>query len=105
PVIGAFPSTSLRKRSGRALQFTRNGQTLRPTRNFFFSSVCFFIYEIAPEEFIYPVDRRVLLGAGLFALIVGSQIADSFPASGPVIRSKKAHISSASQAAAPKKAP
>ena len=58
-----------------------------------------------PEELIYPVDRKILLGAALFALIVPSTIADLFPLSGPVVRGKKARIYSAGQAAAPKKAP
>ena len=72
---------------------------------FFFSSVGFLVYETAPEGFIYPVDRKILLGTVVFALIVPSTIADFFPVSGPVIRGKKAHIYSVGQAAAPKKAP
>jgi hypothetical protein len=75
----------------------------------FFSSPRFLVYEAAPEEFIYSVNRKILLGASVFALIVPSAvpsaIADVFPASGPVIGGKKARIYSAGQAAAPKKAP
>lgn len=63
------------------------------------------VYETAPEEVICPADRKILLEAAVFALIVSSTIADPFPVSGPVIRGKKARIYSAGQAAAPKKAP
>jgi hypothetical protein len=70
-----------------------------------FSSPRFLVYETAPEEFIYSVSRKILLGASIFALIVPSTIADVFPASGPVIGGKKARLYSAGQAAAPKKAP
>src|SRR5205814_9710916 len=57
-----------------------------------------------PEEFIYPVARKILLAAAVFALIVPSTIADNFPASGPVASCKVARLHSG-QAAAPKKAP
>jgi cell wall-associated NlpC family hydrolase len=58
-----------------------------------------------PRRNIYSVNRKILLGASVFALIVPSAIADVFPASGPVIVGKKARTYSAGQAAAPKKAP
>jgi hypothetical protein len=71
----------------------------------FFSFRDLLAYDTVSEEFIHPVDRKILMGAAVFALIVPSTIADLFPVSGPVIRGKKARIYSAGQAAAPKKAP
>ena len=61
-------------------------------------------YKTLPEEFIYPVTLKILLGATVFALIVPLLIADPFPASGPVVSGKRARLYSG-QAAAPKKAP
>jgi hypothetical protein len=71
---------------------------------FFFSSADFLAYDRVPEEFIYPVNRRILLGTAVFALIVPSTIAVNFPASGPLVSGKVARLHSG-QAAAPKKAP
>jgi cell wall-associated NlpC family hydrolase len=70
----------------------------------FFSTAEVLAYERVPEEFIYPVARKILLDAVVFALIVPSTIADNFPASGPVVSGKVARLHSG-QAAAPKKAP
>ncbi|TMP96732.1 MAG: hypothetical protein E6L07_04350 [Verrucomicrobia bacterium] len=61
-------------------------------------------YDRVPEEFIYPVTRKILIATAVFALIVPSTIADNFPASGPVASCKVARLHSG-QAAAPKKAP
>src|SRR5205823_12718158 len=71
---------------------------------FFFSSAVFLAYDTVPEAFIYPVSLRILLGTAVFALIVPSTIADTFPMSGPVVSGKRARLYSG-QAAAPKKAP
>jgi len=71
---------------------------------FFFSSADSLAYDRVPEEFIYPVNRKILLGTAVFALIVPSTIADNFPASGPLVSGKVARLHSG-QAAAPKKAP
>jgi len=83
----------------------RSGRALQSPEILFFSSPPFLVYEAVPEEFIYSVNRKILLGASVFALIIPSAIADVFPASGPVIGGKEARIYSAGQAAAPKKAP
>jgi len=61
-------------------------------------------YQTVPEEFIYPVTRKILIATAIFALIVPATIADNFPASGPVVSGKVARLHSG-QAAAPKKAP
>jgi hypothetical protein len=71
---------------------------------FFFSSADSLAYDRVPEEFIYPVNRKILLGTAVFALIVPSTIADNFPASGPLVSGKVARLHSG-QASAPKKAP
>jgi len=71
---------------------------------FFFSSADSLAYDRVPEEFIYPVNRRILLGTAVFALIVPSTIADTFPASGPLVSGKVARLR-LGRAAAPKKAP
>jgi hypothetical protein len=62
------------------------------------------VYETAPEELIYPVNAKILVGAAVFALIIPSTLAYPFPFSGPIIGGKKARLHSG-QAAAPKKAP
>ena len=71
---------------------------------FFFSSEHFFGYDRVPEEFICPVNRRIVLGTAIFVLIVPAILADLFPFSGPVVSGNMARLRFG-QAAAPKKAP
>jgi hypothetical protein len=70
----------------------------------FFSSAPFLLYKTAPEEFINPVTRQVLLGTAVLALIVPPVSADIFPASGPVVSGKTARLRFG-KASAPKNAP
>jgi hypothetical protein len=70
----------------------------------FFSSAGFLAYDTVPEGFMYPVSLKILLGTVFFAVTVPSMIADTFPASGPVVSGKVARLHRG-QAAAPKKAP
>jgi len=53
---------------------------------------------------MYPVSLKILLGAIILAVAVPVIIADTFPASGPVVSGKVARRHRG-QAAAPKKAP
>ena len=53
---------------------------------------------------MYPVSLRILLGTVIVAVAVPVMIADTFPASGPVVSGKVARLHRG-QAAAPKKAP
>jgi hypothetical protein len=76
----------------------------RITRNFFFSSPDFLAYDKAPEELIYPADRKLILGAAILALIIPATVADLFPGSGPVVSGKVARLRFG-KAAAPKNAP
>src|SRR5438093_9829143 len=57
-----------------------------------------------PEEFIYPVKRRILLTLVISGLILPSASADLFPSSGPVVSGKVARLRFG-KAAAPKNAP
>jgi NlpC/P60 family len=61
-------------------------------------------YHKAPEELIYPVHRKLILGAAILALIVPATLADLFPDSGPVVSGKTARLRFG-KAAAPKNAP
>ena len=70
----------------------------------FFSTADVLAYDRAPEEFICPVDRKIILVAAIFALIVPATVADLFPVSGPVVSGKMARLRFG-QAAAPKNAP
>ena len=45
--------------------------------------------DTVPEEFIYPVSRKILLGIAVLAVIVSSLSADTFPSSGPVVLGKR----------------
>jgi hypothetical protein len=85
-------------------QTLHRSQAAKISENLFFSFPCFLAYHTVPEEFIYPVRPKILLGAMVFALIVPSTIADTFPVSGPVVSGKKARLHFG-EAAAPKKAP
>jgi hypothetical protein len=71
---------------------------------FFFSSPDFLAYDKAPEELIYPADRKLILGAAILALIVPATVADLFPESGPVVSGKVARLRFG-RVAAPKNAP
>jgi hypothetical protein len=99
----------LRQKAGctlRCSQRTRRRRS-RPLQKFlifFFSSAAFVLYKTAPEEFINPVSRQVLLGIAALAFMVASASADLFPASGPVVSGKTAHLRFG-RAAAPKNAP
>lgn len=62
------------------------------------------MYKRAPEEFIYPVKRLILLTVVISGLILPSASADIFPSSGPVV-SGNAALLRHGKAAAPKKAP
>jgi hypothetical protein len=70
----------------------------------FFSFTKFLAYDTVPEAFMYPVSLRILLGTVIVAVAVPVMIADTFPASGPVVSGKVARLHRG-QAAAPKKAP
>jgi hypothetical protein len=72
--------------------------------NFFLSSVGRPLYKRAPEECICPVNRQVLFGIVVLALIVPSAWADLFPSSGPLVSGKTARLRFG-RAAAPKNAP
>jgi hypothetical protein len=69
----------------------------------FFSPADVLAYDRVPEEFIYPVTRKILIATAVLALITPSTIADTFPVSGPVVSGKVARLHSG-KAAAPKKA-
>jgi hypothetical protein len=73
-------------------------------RNFFFPTVAFLLYKTAPEEFINPASRQILLGIAILAVIVAPVSADLFPDSGPVVSGKTAHLRFG-RAAAPRPAP
>jgi len=62
------------------------------------------LYKRAPEEFICPINRQVLFGIVVLALIVPSASADLFPGSGPLVSGKTARLRFG-RAAAPKNAP
>jgi hypothetical protein len=70
----------------------------------FFPFAGFLAYDTVPEAFTYPVSLKILLGTIVLAVAVPSIVADTFPASGPVVSGKRARLYSG-QAAAPKKAP
>jgi NlpC/P60 family len=70
----------------------------------FLSSATFLLYKTVPEEFIYPVKRRILLTLVISGLILPLASADLFPSSGPVVSGKGARLRSR-KAAAPKNAP
>jgi hypothetical protein len=70
----------------------------------FFSPADVLAYDRVPEEFIYPVTRKILIATAVLALITACTIADTFPVSGPVVSGKVARLHSG-KAAAPKKAP
>ena len=100
-------SSCIRRRALRSRPTSLRRFQLQKSRRLvilFFSTAEVLAYERVPEEFIYPVARKILLAAAVFALIVPSTIADNFPASGPVASCKVARLHSG-QAAAPKKAP
>ena len=78
--------------------------TNKDSCDFVLSLVDFLAYVTVPEELIYPVNPKVLLGLTVFALIVASVAADIFPVSGPVVSGKVARLRFG-EAAAPKKAP
>jgi hypothetical protein len=71
---------------------------------FFFSSASFLLYKTDPEEFIYPVNRQILLTVVISGLILPPASADLFPSSGPVVSGKVARLRFG-KAAAPKNAP
>jgi len=71
---------------------------------FFLSSGGRPLYKRAPGEFICPVDRQILFGIVVLALIVPSASADLFPRSGPIVSGKTARLRFG-RAAAPKNAP
>src|SRR5919197_2453611 len=57
-----------------------------------------------PEEFIYPVNRQILLAIVISGLILPPAAADLFPSSGPGVSGKSARLRFG-KAAAPKSAP
>ena len=71
---------------------------------FFFSSATSLLYKTDPEEFIYPVNRQILLTVVISGLLLPSASADLFPSSGPVVSGKVARLRFG-KAAAPKNAP
>jgi hypothetical protein len=72
--------------------------------NFFFSTERLVLYNTAPEEFIHPVNRHILLGIAVLSLTVPSASAGVFPDSGPVVSGTSARLRFG-RASAPKKAP
>ncbi|PYJ29621.1 MAG: hypothetical protein DME90_04870 [Verrucomicrobia bacterium] len=72
--------------------------------NFFLFNHRFPSYKTAPEEFIHPVRRQILLGIAVLAWIVTAASADLFPDSGPVTSGNMARFRFG-HAAAPKHAP
>ena len=78
----------------------RQGKFLK----FFLSSGARLLYKTVPEEFICPVNRQILFGIVVLALIVPPASADLFPGSGPVVSGKTARLRFG-RAAAPKNAP
>ena len=72
--------------------------------NFFLSSAAFLLYKTAPEEFINPVSRQILLGIAVLALIVPPASGDPFPDAGPVVSGNMGRLRFG-RAAAPKRAP
>jgi hypothetical protein len=68
------------------------------------SSAASFLYKTAPEEFINPVGRQVLLSFAVAVFIIQPVSADLFPDSGPIVSGKTARLRF-SRAAAPKNAP
>ena len=83
----------------------RTAETTPPNpRKIFLSSATFVLYKTDPEEFIYPVNRQILLTVVISGLILPSASADLFPSSGPVVSGKGARLRFG-KAAAPKNAP
>jgi hypothetical protein len=68
------------------------------------SSAASLLYKTAPEEFINPVARQILVSFAVAVFIIQSVSADLFPDSGPVVSGKTARLRF-SRAAAPKNAP
>src|SRR5712692_3782570 len=70
----------------------------------FLSSANNMAYHTLPERSVHPFGLKILFGGAIFAALVSSTIADTFPASGPTVSGSAARLRFG-QAAAPANAP